>query len=222
MRATTISICAVLSLALLGCGSNSSVQGGSGGSLATGGSGRPSTGGVPGSGGTVVPGSTATGGETGTGGASKGAGGSSAQGGTAGSSAAGAGGAAGGMVGGSGGGPAGAGGSTGPVTGGRTGADAGAGTGGGGTTGTGGSTTVSHRYLKSGCNSQSVAIVAADGHVEWEYPIADETGDSWLLPNGNVIFSFSSRFKQSPRWSSPGALPCTRTRFRQWGRFRSM
>jgi hypothetical protein len=100
------------------------------------------------------------------------------------------------MVGGSGGGPAGAGGSTGPVTGGRTGADAGAGTGGGGTTGTGGSTTVSHRYLKSGCNSQSVAIVAADGHVEWEYPIADETGDSWLLPNGNVIFSFSKGVRE--------------------------
>jgi hypothetical protein len=49
---------------------------------------------------------------------------------------------------------------------------------------------VAHRFLKSGHSSQSVAIVAADGRIEWEYPIADETSDAWLLPNGNVIFSY--------------------------------
>jgi hypothetical protein len=32
--------------------------------------------------------------------------------------------------------------------------------------------------------------VAANGTIEWEYPITDETADSWILPNGNVVFSF--------------------------------
>ncbi len=49
---------------------------------------------------------------------------------------------------------------------------------------------VRHRYIKSGCGSESVAIVAPDGQVEWEYKIADETSDAWLLPNGNVIFAY--------------------------------
>jgi hypothetical protein len=49
---------------------------------------------------------------------------------------------------------------------------------------------VTHRFLKSGCGSGSVAIVAADGKVEWEYPMAEETSDSWLLPDGHVIFAF--------------------------------
>ena len=49
---------------------------------------------------------------------------------------------------------------------------------------------VAHRFLKSGCGSGSVAIVGADGKVEWEYPITDETSDAWLLPDGNIIFAF--------------------------------
>lgn len=49
---------------------------------------------------------------------------------------------------------------------------------------------VSHRIIKSGCNSGSVAIVAPDGSIEWEYKIADETSDAWLLPSGNVIFAY--------------------------------
>jgi outer membrane protein assembly factor BamB len=57
-------------------------------------------------------------------------------------------------------------------------------------------TSVAHRFLKSGARSQSVAIVAADGSVEWEYDTDDETGDSWLLPNGNVVFSFSKGVRE--------------------------
>ena len=49
---------------------------------------------------------------------------------------------------------------------------------------------VTHRFLKSGCGSGSVAIVAADGTIEWEYPVADETSDAWLLPDGHIIFAF--------------------------------
>ena len=48
---------------------------------------------------------------------------------------------------------------------------------------------ITHRFLKSGCNSGSVAIVSADGQIEWEYKIADETNDSWLLPNGDIVFA---------------------------------
>ena len=55
---------------------------------------------------------------------------------------------------------------------------------------------MSHRFLKSGHTSQSVAIVAADGSIEWEYPITDETSDAWLLPNGNVIFSFAKGVRE--------------------------
>lgn len=51
-------------------------------------------------------------------------------------------------------------------------------------------TQVTHRVLKSGCNSGSVAIVGRDGAIEWEYPIADETSDAWLLPTGNIIFAY--------------------------------
>ena len=50
--------------------------------------------------------------------------------------------------------------------------------------------TVSHRFLKSGCGAGSIAIVAKDGAVEWEYPMSSESSDSWLLPNGNLFFSF--------------------------------
>ncbi|MBI4976772.1 MAG: hypothetical protein HZC28_04780 [Spirochaetes bacterium] len=54
----------------------------------------------------------------------------------------------------------------------------------------------SHRFMKSGCNAGSVAIVGVDGNIEWEYPIADETSDSWLLENGNVIFSYKKGVRE--------------------------
>ena len=47
---------------------------------------------------------------------------------------------------------------------------------------------VSHRFLKSGCGAGSIAIVAKDGPVEWEYPMSSESSDSWLLPNGTISF----------------------------------
>lgn len=220
MRATTVSVGAALFVVLLGCGGSSGQGGsggsggGSGGQSSTGGtsgSGGVGSGGTVQAGGTSASGGTAAGGTVGTGGSSSG--GSSVQGGASGGSAAGGsagrgtggsgrgtggsnggssvqGGASGGSVTGTGGGVAGRanGGSMGGTSsaGGSTGTAAK-----GGTTGAGGSTgPVSHRFLKSGCDSKSVAIVAADGTVEWEYPITDETADSWLLPNGNVVFSF--------------------------------
>ena len=55
---------------------------------------------------------------------------------------------------------------------------------------------VSHRFLKSGCGAGSIAIVAKDGAVEWEYPMPGESSDSWLLPDGNVFFSFKSGVRE--------------------------
>jgi hypothetical protein len=44
------------------------------------------------------------------------------------------------------------------------------------------------RLLVSDYVGNKVAIVAADGRVEWSTP-AEHPQDSWLLPNGNVLFS---------------------------------
>ncbi len=44
------------------------------------------------------------------------------------------------------------------------------------------------RLLVSDYVGNKVAIVAADGRVEWETP-AEKPQDCWLLPNGNVLFS---------------------------------
>ena len=44
------------------------------------------------------------------------------------------------------------------------------------------------RLLVSDYVGNKVSIVAADGRVEWSTP-AEKPQDSWLLPNGNVLFS---------------------------------
>ena len=49
---------------------------------------------------------------------------------------------------------------------------------------------VTHRFLKSGSHAKSMAIVGKDGTVEWEYPTPTECNEAWLLPNGNVFFTF--------------------------------
>ena len=46
-----------------------------------------------------------------------------------------------------------------------------------------------HRLLKAGCHGGSLAIVAADGKIEWEYPMEDETNDAWLLAGGHIVFA---------------------------------
>ncbi len=45
---------------------------------------------------------------------------------------------------------------------------------------------VSHRFLCCDYQGNKVAIVAADGHVEWEFS-APTPQDCWMLPNGNVL-----------------------------------
>ena len=55
---------------------------------------------------------------------------------------------------------------------------------------------VAHRFLKSGCGAGSIAIVAKDGTVEWEYPMPNESSDAWQLPNGNFFFSFKAGVRE--------------------------
>jgi hypothetical protein len=52
---------------------------------------------------------------------------------------------------------------------------------------------VAHRFLKGFSGGGSVAIVAKDGTIEWELPVAEhEANDAWLLPGGNVLFGFKT------------------------------
>ncbi|MBI9016763.1 MAG: PQQ-binding-like beta-propeller repeat protein [Phycisphaerae bacterium] len=47
---------------------------------------------------------------------------------------------------------------------------------------------VSHRFLKTGWNSQSIAIVDKKGNIEWELPMPT-CMDAWYLPDNGVIYS---------------------------------
>ncbi len=49
-------------------------------------------------------------------------------------------------------------------------------------------TTFGRRMLVSDYGGNKVAIIAADGRVEWEHP-AEKPQDVWMLANGNILFS---------------------------------
>ena len=55
---------------------------------------------------------------------------------------------------------------------------------------------IEHRFLKCGCGSGSIAIVAKDGSIEWEFINKDEISDAWVLANGNIIFSFKAGLRE--------------------------
>jgi hypothetical protein len=57
---------------------------------------------------------------------------------------------------------------------------------------------VRHRFLCCDYQGNKVAIVAADGSVEWEYA-AQTPQDCWMLPNGNVLFCYTSGAKEVSR-----------------------
>ena len=73
---------------------------------------------------------------------------------------------------------------------------------------------VTHRFVGADYVGNKVAIVAADGSVEWEFP-AVSPQDCWLLANGNVLFCESGGAKEvSPkkeivwRYDAPPAAQC--------------
>jgi len=51
---------------------------------------------------------------------------------------------------------------------------------------------IRHAYLCSDIGAERVFKVSATGEIAWEYP-AKQCADAWLLPNGNVLMSFTDR-----------------------------
>ena len=73
---------------------------------------------------------------------------------------------------------------------------------------------VKHRFLCADYVGNKVAIIAANGRVEWEFP-AVSPQDCWLLTNGNVLFCEQSGAKEvTPnkeivwRYDAPAAAQC--------------
>ncbi|MHC4250786.1 MAG: GDSL-type esterase/lipase family protein [Planctomycetota bacterium] len=52
---------------------------------------------------------------------------------------------------------------------------------------------VRHRFMKTGWNSQSIAIVDKDDTIEWELPVGKDCMDAWVLPDGGVVYCGSMR-----------------------------
>ena len=55
-----------------------------------------------------------------------------------------------------------------------------------------------HRFLCCDYQGNKVAIIAADGSIEWEFS-AQTPQDCWMLPNGNVLFCYSNGAKEVSR-----------------------
>ena len=55
-----------------------------------------------------------------------------------------------------------------------------------------------HRFLCCDYEGNKVAIVAADGSVEWEFAIQTPQ-DCWMLPSGNVLFCYRNGAKEVSR-----------------------
>src|SRR3989440_607868 len=71
-----------------------------------------------------------------------------------------------------------------------------------------------HRFLCCDSQGNKVAIIAADGSVEWEFA-AQTPQDCWLLPNGNVLFCYRNGAREVSRdkqvvweYKAPAAAEC--------------
>jgi hypothetical protein len=54
---------------------------------------------------------------------------------------------------------------------------------------------VTHRIVSSASDKGILAIVAADGHIEWQYdvlPLGGEANDAWLMANGDLAFAYKA------------------------------
>jgi hypothetical protein len=54
----------------------------------------------------------------------------------------------------------------------------------------GASAQVTHRVLISGSDLGYVGVVSPNGSFEWKHNEANQTNDSWVLPNGNVVYAY--------------------------------
>jgi len=71
-----------------------------------------------------------------------------------------------------------------------------------------------HRLLCCDYQGNKVAIISADGTVEWEFA-AQTPQDCWLLPNGNVLFCYRNGVREVSRdkqvvweYKAPAAAEC--------------
>jgi len=51
---------------------------------------------------------------------------------------------------------------------------------------------VEHRFVSGMSDGGPVALVAADGHVEWQYDLSGEANDAWQLSNGDIVFAYKT------------------------------
>jgi outer membrane protein assembly factor BamB len=51
---------------------------------------------------------------------------------------------------------------------------------------------VEHRFVSGISDGGPVALVATDGHIEWQFDVAGEANDAWYLPNGDVVFAYKT------------------------------
>ena len=54
------------------------------------------------------------------------------------------------------------------------------------------STKVEHRFVSGMSDGGPVALVAADGHIEWQYDLSGEANDAWRLTNGDIVFAYKT------------------------------
>ncbi|HEX3694135.1 MAG TPA: hypothetical protein VH374_02005 [Polyangia bacterium] len=58
---------------------------------------------------------------------------------------------------------------------------------------------VTHRVLSSVSDKGMMAIVGADGQIEWQYDalsLGGEANDAWMLANGDIVFAYKSGARQ--------------------------
>jgi hypothetical protein len=51
---------------------------------------------------------------------------------------------------------------------------------------------IAHRFVSGISDGGPVALVAADGHIEWQYDVSGEANDAWQLPNGDIVFAYKT------------------------------
>ena len=66
------------------------------------------------------------------------------------------------------------------------------------------SQTTTHRVLIGGCDLGYTAVVGKDGAFEWKFTEPNENDDAWVLPNGNIIWSYKQGVKMvTPNYYAP-------------------
>ena len=74
---------------------------------------------------------------------------------------------------------------------------------------------ISHPFICTDNGKGRIAIFSAEGKIEWTYP-APGCQDVWMLPNGNILFSYYRRLRAKGRQWEGGAIEVTRDKKVVW------